>query len=187
MSIESVMPSNHLILCLPLLLLPSIFPSIRFFSNELSHSSQIILAYVQITGASASVLPVNTQGWFPLLLTDLISLQSKGHFQESSPAPQFKNINSSVLSLLYGPVLTLWLPHEYHCYPNTGICYGSWIFMSVQLPNIQEVLGRCRDWFLLIIWQWNRNSTLIPEAVFLLVYLVSFCSYGESCSRIKKS
>ena len=102
--------------------------------------------------ASASVLPVNTQDWFPLGLTGLISLQSKRHFQESSPALQFNSINSSVLSLLYGPALTLWLLHEYHCSPNTGICYGSWIFMSVQLPNIQEALGRCRDWFLLIIW-----------------------------------
>ena len=156
MSIESVMPSNHLILCLPLLLLPSIFPSISPMSWTFPMScliaAKLFIAYVQIIGASASVLPVNTQGWFPLLLTDLISLQSKGHFQESSPAPQFKNINSSVLSLLYGPALTLWLPHEYHCYPNTGLCYGSWIFMSVQLPNIQEALGRCRDWFLLIIW-----------------------------------
>jgi len=59
MSIESVMPSNHLILCHPLLLLPSIFPSIRVFSNELAFSSggQSIGA-----SASASVLPMNIQG-----------------------------------------------------------------------------------------------------------------------------
>ena len=54
--------------------------------------------------ASASVLPMNIQDGFPLGLTVLISLQSKG-LLESSPAPQFKNINSSVLSLLYGPAL----------------------------------------------------------------------------------
>ena len=66
-SIESVMPPNYLILCHPLLLLPSIFPSIRVFSNE------------SILGASASttVLPMNIQNWFPLGLTGLISLQSK--------------------------------------------------------------------------------------------------------------
>ena len=75
MAIESVMPSNHLILCCPLLLLPSIFPSIKVFSDELavciSHKS---------TGASASapVLLMNIQGWFPLGLTGLISLPSKG-------------------------------------------------------------------------------------------------------------
>ena len=66
MSIESGMPFNHLILCHPLLLLPLIFPSIRIFSNE----------WVGVS-ASASVLPKNIQDWFPLGLTDLISLQSK--------------------------------------------------------------------------------------------------------------
>ena len=54
--------------------------------------------------ASASGLSMNSQGWFPLGLTGLISLQSRDS-QESSPAPQFKSINSSVLSLLYGPTL----------------------------------------------------------------------------------
>ena len=75
MSIESVMPSNHLILCHPLLLLPLIFPSIRILSNEstLVSGSQSIEV-----SASASVLPMNIQGWFLLGLIDLISLQSKG-------------------------------------------------------------------------------------------------------------
>ena len=75
MSIESVMPSNHLILCCPLLLPPSIFLSIRVFSNE----SALRIRW-QSTGASASasVLPINIWGWFPLGLTGLISWQSKG-------------------------------------------------------------------------------------------------------------
>ena len=73
MSIEAVMPSNHLIPCRPLLLLPSIFPSIRVFSNESALNGQSTGA-----SASASVLPMNIQGRFPLGLTDLISLQSKG-------------------------------------------------------------------------------------------------------------
>ena len=75
-SIESVMPSNHLILCHPLLLLPSIFPSVRVFFRM----SQLFASGGQSMGvsASASVLPVNLQGWFPLGLTGLISLQSKG-------------------------------------------------------------------------------------------------------------
>ena len=73
MSIESVIPSNHLILCCPLLLLPSIFPSIRVFSSEsVPSGGQCIGA-----SASASVLPTNIQGSFPLGLTGLISLQSK--------------------------------------------------------------------------------------------------------------
>ena len=73
MSIKSVMPSNHLILCHPLLLLPSIFPSIRVFSNE----SALRIRWPKYW-TSASVLPMNIQGWFPLGLTYLISLQSKG-------------------------------------------------------------------------------------------------------------
>ena len=75
MSIKLVMPSNHLILCSPLLLLPSIFPSIRVFSNE-----SFFTPGVQRIGASASasVLPMNIQDWFPLGLTSLISLLSKG-------------------------------------------------------------------------------------------------------------
>ena len=72
-SIESVMPSNHLILCQPLCLLPSLFPSIRVFSNE---STLHIGGQSVGASASASVLPMNIQGWFPLGLTDLISLQT---------------------------------------------------------------------------------------------------------------
>ena len=74
-SIESVMPSNHLVLCHPLVLLPSLFPSIRVFSNESALSAsggQSIRA-----SPSASVLPMNIQHWFDLGLTDWISLQSK--------------------------------------------------------------------------------------------------------------
>ena len=75
MSIESVMPSNHLILCHPFLLLPSIFPSIRIFSNELV----LCIRWPNIgVSASASVLLMNIQDWFPLGLTGWISLQSKG-------------------------------------------------------------------------------------------------------------
>ena len=75
MSIESVMPSNHLILCRPLLLLPSIFPSIRVFSM-----SQFFASGGQSIGVSAStsVLPMNTQDWSPLGWTGWISLQPKG-------------------------------------------------------------------------------------------------------------
>ena len=75
MSIKSVMPSNHLILCNPLLLLLSIFPSIRVFSNE---SALPLGGQSMEASTSAPVLPVNIQGWFPLRLTGLISFLSKG-------------------------------------------------------------------------------------------------------------
>ena len=72
MSIASVMLSNHFILYCPLLLLLSIFPSIKFFSSE----SAFRIRWPNI-GSSVSVLPMNIQGWFLLGLTGLISLQSK--------------------------------------------------------------------------------------------------------------
>ena len=113
MSIESVMPSNHLILCRPLLLLPSIFPSIRSFPM-----SQLFTSGGQSIGvsASASVLPMNIQDRFPLGWTGWISLQSRDS-QESSPTPQFKSINSSALSFLYSSTLTsirdYWKNHSF--------------------------------------------------------------------------
>ena len=66
MATESVMLSNHLILCCPLLLLPSVFPGIRVFSSQLA-------LWIMASASSALVLPVNIQGWFPLRLTGLIS------------------------------------------------------------------------------------------------------------------
>ena len=98
MSIELVISSNHLILCYPHSCAQS-FPASRSFPM-----SQLFASGGQHIGASASasVLPVNIQGWCPLWLTGLI-LQSKG--LESSPGQQFKRttIKSSALSLPYGP------------------------------------------------------------------------------------
>ena len=102
MSIELVMLFNHLILCHPLLLLPSILSSIRSFQMN-----QFLASGGQIIGvsASASVLPMNIQDWFPL--DGLVwSPCSPRDSQGSSPAPQFENVNSSVFSLVYGPALT---------------------------------------------------------------------------------
>ena len=93
-SIELVMPSSHLILCRPLLLLPPIPPSIRVFSNE----STLHMRW-QSTGVSAlaSFLPKNTRDWSPCSPRDP---------QESSPTPQFKSINSLALSFLHSPTFT---------------------------------------------------------------------------------
>ena len=104
MSIELVMPSNHLILYCPLLHLPSIFPSIRVFSmSQLSTSGGQSIG----VSASTSVPWVNIQDWSPLGWTGWISLQSKGLSRVfSNSSPQFKIINSSVLSFLYSPTLT---------------------------------------------------------------------------------
>ena len=102
MSIELVMPSNHLILCHPCLLLPSIFSASRSFPM-----SQLFASVGQSirVSDSTSVLPVSTQDWSPLGWTGWISCSPR-ESQESSPTPQFKSINSSVLSFLYSPTLT---------------------------------------------------------------------------------
>ena len=71
--------------------------------------------------ASASVLPMYIQGWFPLGLTSLISLLSKG-LLESSPAPQFKSISSSALSFPYDPPLT----SIHYCPYLLGIPWRTW-------------------------------------------------------------
>ena len=99
MSVESVMPSNRLILCHPLLFLPSNLPSIRGFSNE----SVLHIRWSKYWSFSLSITPSNEYSglipfkmdWFDLLVV-----------QETSPKPQFKSINSLVLSLLYDPTLT---------------------------------------------------------------------------------
>ena len=101
MPIESVMPSNHLILFLLLLFLPSIFPSITVFpmSQLFAPGGQSIRI-----SASAPALPMNSQGWFPLGLTGWNSFQSRDSQEFSTP--QFKSINSSVPSFLYSPTIT---------------------------------------------------------------------------------
>ena len=95
------MPPSHLILCCPLLPLPPIPPSISLFQ-------WVNTAWGgQSTGVSAlaSFLPNNTQDWSPLEWTGWMSLQSKG-LSRAFPKPQFKSINSSVLSFLHSPTLT---------------------------------------------------------------------------------
>ena len=96
MPIESVMPSNHLILCCPLLLLPSILPRIRVFSNE---SALRIRGPSIGVSASTLVLPMNTQDWSPLEWTGG-SPCSPRDSQESSPTPQFKEPNLTPINNL---------------------------------------------------------------------------------------
>ena len=102
MSVESVMPSNHLILCHPL---PSHLQS--FPASGSFQMSQLFAPGGRSIGvaASTSVLPMNTQDWSPLGWTGW-SPRCPRDSQESSPTPQFKSINSSVPSFLYGPTLT---------------------------------------------------------------------------------
>ena len=109
MSIESVMPSNHLISCYPLFLLPSVFPSIRISSNESVFASGSQSIRVSAS-ASASILPMNIQYWFPLGLTDLISLLPTGLSRVFSNTIVQKHwFFNSQLSLEFNTHIHTWL------------------------------------------------------------------------------
>ena len=113
MSIKSVMPSNHLILCRPLLLLPSIFPSIRVFSNELV----LRIRWPKCWSFSFSISSSNE---YPVLIGSSCSPRDS---QESSPTPQFKRINSLVLNYPYSPILTSTCDYwENHSFDQTDLC-----------------------------------------------------------------
>ena len=103
MSIESVMPSNHLILCRPLLLPPSIPPSMRVFSNE----SVLPIRWPKYCSFSFSISPSNEYSgliFFRMDWLDLLAVQET--FKSLLQYSQLKSIDSSLLSFLYGPTLT---------------------------------------------------------------------------------
>ena len=122
MSIESVMPSNHLILCHPLLLLPSIFPSIRVFSNE----SALRNRWPKYWRFSFNISPSNEHPGLISFRMDYLDLLSVQWTLKSSPTPQFKSINSLALSFLYSPTLTS--IHDYwknHSLDKMDLCWQS--------------------------------------------------------------
>ena len=122
-----------------------------FLASGSFQMSQLLASGGQSIGVSAStsVFPMNIQDWSPLEWTGWISLQSKDS-QESPPIPQFKSINSSVLSFLYSPNLT-----SIHDYWKT-IALTRWIFVDKLMSLLFNVLSR------LII-------TLLPKSKRLLI------------------
>ena len=123
MSIALLMPSSHLILCRPLLLLPPIPPSIRVFSNE----STLHMRWSKYWSFSFSISPSNEHPGlisFRMDWLDLLAVQ--GIVKESFPKPQFKSINSLVFSIRYS--LTLTSIHDYwknHSFDYTDLCWQS--------------------------------------------------------------
>ena len=111
--IESVMPSSHLILCRPLLLPPSIFPSIRVFSNE----SALCIRWPKYWNFTFNISPSNVHPGLISFRMDWLDLLAVQGTQESSLTPQFKSINSLELSFLYSPTLTpindYWKNHSF--------------------------------------------------------------------------
>ena len=117
MSIESVMASNHLILCHPLLPLTSIFPIIRVFTNK----SALRIRWLKYWSFSFNI---STSNFFQDGLVG--SPCSPRDSQESSPTPQFKSINSSVLRFLHSPHLASIHDHrKNHSLDQTDLCWQS--------------------------------------------------------------
>ena len=115
------MPSSHLILCHPLLLLPPIPSSIRVFSNE----SILHMRWPKYWSFSFSIIPsIEHPGLISFRMDWLDLLAVQGTLQESYPTPQFKSINSLVLSFLHSPTL--------HPYMTTGktIALTTWTFVG---------------------------------------------------------
>ena len=122
MAIKSVMPSNHLILCHPLLLLPSVFPSIRVFSSE----SVLHIRWPKYWSFSFSISPSNEYSGLISFRMDWLDLLVVQGTLKVFSKPQFKNINSSGLSFLYSPTYTS--IHDYwknHSFDYTDLCQQS--------------------------------------------------------------
>ena len=113
MAIEAMMPSNHLILCRPLLLLPSNFPSIRVFSNE----SVLHISWPKYWSFSFSICPSSEYSGLSSFRIDWFDLLAVQGTLMSLLQHQFESIGSSLLSLLYGPTLTsihdYWKNHSF--------------------------------------------------------------------------
>ena len=143
-SIESMMPSNHLILC-HWLLLTSVFSSIGVFSNELA----LCIRWPEYWSFSFSISP--SSGYSGLISFRILfwSCCPRGSW-ESSPAPQSKSINSSLLSLLYGPTPT-WLQKS-----QLGLI---WTFVSKIFSSVDLLISVpcCLVWYSLIVsWKGDR-------------------------------
>ena len=190
MSIESVMPSNHLSLCRSLLLLPAVFPSIRVFSNK----SVLHIGGQSIgVSASASVLPMNIQYWFPWGWTGWISLQSKGL---KSPLHH----HSSKASILWcSAFFIVQLSHPYLTTEKT-IAFTRWTFVGKVMSLLFNMLSRLviaffpRGKRLLISWLQTPSAVILeppkiksvtvspsichkvmgPDAIILVFWMVNF-------------
>ena len=150
------MPSNHLILCHPLLL-PSIFPGIRVFSNE----SVLHVRWPKYWSFSFSINPSNEYSGlisFRMNWLDLLAVQGT---QESSPTSQFKSINSSTLSFLYSPTLTS--IHKY--WKNQALT--RWTFVGKVMSLLLNMESRLvitflpRSKRLLISWLQSPSAVIL--------------------------
>ena len=179
MSIKSVMPSSHLILCHPLLqVLPSIFPSIRVFSND----SALCIRWPKYWRFSFSISPSNEySGLISFRMDWLDFLAVQGTLQESSPTPQFKSINSSVSAFF--------IVQLSHSYMTTGktIAWTRWTFVSKVMSLLFNMLSRLVIAFLprnksfLISWLQSLSTVILePKKIkYVTVSTLSTSIYRE--------
>ena len=168
MPIKLVMPSNHLILCRPLLLPPSVIPSIRVFSKE----SVLHIRWPKYWSFSISLS--NEYSGLISFRIDWLDLLVVQGTQESSPTPQFKSINSSVLSFLYSPTLTSM--YDYW----KAIALTRWTFVGKVMSLLVKMLSRLvitfipRSKCLLISWLQAPFTVILeaPKIKSVTVYIV---------------
>ena len=154
MSIKSVMPFNHLILCPPLLLLPSVFPRMRIFSSILHNRWPSIGA-----SALALVLPVNIQDWFHLGLIGWISLQSR----------EFSRVFNTTVQSISSLVLSFFMVQLSHPYMITGktITLTRWTFVVKVISLLFNMLSGLviaffpRSKHLLISWLQSPSAMIL--------------------------
>ena len=171
-----MMPSNHLILC-HILLLPSIFPSIRVFSKD----SVLRIRWPKFWSFSFSISPSNEYSGLISFRIDWLDLLAVQGTLKSSPTPQFKTINSLVLSFLYSPTLTsihdYWKNHSltrsklwYPKYPGSAWLIHFYLFKHRQLgPSL--------------LWGYSVLTPLLPICQTELVPPLSVSS-EPGCMRL---
>ena len=173
MSIQSVMPSNHLILCHPLLLPPSVFPSIRVYSSELA----LHIRWPKYWSFSFSISPSNEHSGLISFRIDWFDLLAVQGLSSLLPAPQFKSINSSVLSFSF-------LVHLSHPYMATGktIALMRWTFVGKVMSLLFNLLSRLviaflpRSKHLLISWLQSPSTVILkPPTIKSLIVSPSIC------------
>ena len=156
-SIELVISSNHPILCHPLLLPPSIFPSIRVFSNK----SVLCIRCPKHWSFSFSISPSNEYSGLISFRMDWLDLLAVQGTLESSPTPQFKSINSSALSFLYSPILA----SIHDCWQNHSLAIWTFVgkVMSLLFNMMSRLVITClpRSKHLLISWLQSLSAVIL--------------------------
>ena len=143
MSIDLVMPSNYLILCCPLFLLPSILLSIIVFSYQVAKVLDLQLQHQSFQWIFRVDFLLDWLSWSPCCPRD---------FQESSPAPHFKSISSLALSFLYGPILTF-VPDYWknQSFDNMDLCQQSLSFFNMLSEFVTAFLLRSKHLLILCL------------------------------------